>query len=485
MNSSTNSQFFYLLALILITCISANCRKTSDNHPAPAIYPPVSTNSEVESWLTTPDKAFLFQKTSWTLNFGTTGNSYPVIEIDTTQQFQTIDGFGFTLTGGSAYLINQKLTATQREDLLKELFLTEKNGIGISYLRVSIGASDLDARVFSYDDLPAGQTDPELLQFSILPDKADLIPVLKQILKLNPDIKIFGSPWSAPVWMKSNGSTKGGSLKPEYYAAYARYFVRYIQEMAKEGIVIDAITPQNEPENPNNNPSLVMTAAEQADFIKNHLGSAFKSANIKTKIILFDHNCDHPDYPISILNDASAKPFIDGSAFHLYLGDITALSKTHDAHPDKNIYFTEQWTSSEGNFGGDLNWHVKNLIVGATRNWAKNVLEWNLAADPFNKPHTDGGCDKCLGALTIGESVSRNVSYYIIAHASKLVRPGSVRIASSLVPSLPNVAFMTPAGKKVLIVLNESNELKTFNIKYKGKTVNSSLQAGAVATYSW
>jgi len=256
--------------------------------------------------------------------------------------------------------------------------------------------------------------------------------------------------------------------------------------MKQEGITIDAITLQNEPENPKNKPSMLMTATEQATFIKNNLGPAFTKAGIKTKIVVFDHNCDHPEYPIAILNDTAARKYVDGSAFHLYLGEIEALSKVHDAHPDKHVYFTEQWTSPEGTFDGDLRWHTRHLIIGATRNWARNVLEWNLAADPEFNPHTDdGGCTMCQGALTIGDSVTRNVSYYIIAQASKLVRPGAVRIHSTIPDKLFNVAFITPEGKKVLIVVNDSDSEKKFVLQDNGKSVISILPAGAVATYRW
>jgi glucosylceramidase len=287
--------------------------------------------------------------------------------------------------------------------------------------------------------------------------------------------------------MKTNNLPKAGSLKPEFYPSYAKYFVKYIQGMAAEGITIDAITIQNEPENPNNTPSLVMTAEQQRDFIKGHLGPAFEKAGIKTKIVLFDHNCDHPQYPITVLNDSEAKKYVDGSAFHLYLGQIDALSTVHDAHPDKAIYFTEQWTWSKGEFNGDLRWHVKNLIVGATRNWSRNVLEWNLAADQNFDPHTDdGGCSECMGALTIGNTVTRNVSYYIIAHASKFVRPGSVRIGSAIVDGLHNVVFRTPEGKKVMVVVNDNDAQKTFSFRYGGKvSTPTTLQGGAVGTYVW
>jgi glucosylceramidase len=187
------------------------------------------------------------------------------------------------------------------------------------------------------------------------------------------------------------------------------------------------------------------------------------------------------------MNDPDAKKYVDGSAFHLYLGQIDALSTVHDAHPDKNIYFTEQWTWSKGEFKGDLRWHVKNLIVGATRNWSRNVLEWNLAADQNFDPHTDdGGCSECMGALTIGNTVTRNVSYYIIAHASKFVRPGAVRIGSAIIDGLHNVVFRSSEGKKVLIVVNDNDAQKTFSFRYNGKvSTPTTLEGGAVGTYVW
>src|SRR5699024_9850250 len=255
-------------------------------------------------------------------------------------------------------------------------FSTDSTFIGVSYLRISIGASDLSKRVFSYDDVSSEQTDTTLQYFDLDADKYNLIPLLKEILKINPDIEILGSPWSAPVWMKTNKSSKGGKLDPEYYDEYAQYFVKYIQAMDANGITIDAITPQNEPLNPDNNPSMVMTADEQTDFIKNDLGPAFEKAGIKTKIIIYDHNCNRHDYPITGLKDDDARKYIAGSAFHLYAGDISALSQVHKAYPQKGVYFTEQWTGGPGDFAGDLQWHVKNLIIGATRNWSKNVLEW-------------------------------------------------------------------------------------------------------------
>ncbi len=438
----------------------------------------------VSFWITAANQSELLQKHT-DINFATTANSYAFIDVDSTQTFQTIDGFGFTLTGGSASVINQ-MNATDKAALLQELFSTNNaSSIGISYLRISIGASDLNATVFSYDDMPAGQTDETLAHFSLDNDKTDLIPLLKEIIAINPAIKIIAAPWSSPVWMKDNGISKGGSLKPEYYQAYANYFVKYIQAMKAEGITVTAITPQNEPLNPDNNPSLYMTALQQAEFIKTNLGPAFQAASISTKIVAYDHNCDVAAYPLTVLNDAAANAFTDGSAFHLYAGDISALTQVHNSYPTKNLYFTEQYTASSGDFAGDLKWHVKNVVIGSMRNWSRVALEWNLANDAAYGPHTPGGCTTCKGALTIGTTVSRNVAYYIIAHASKFVPAGSVRIQSNISGNLQNAAFLTPAGKKVLIVENDGNGTENFNIRFNGKWVTSTLAGGSTATFVW
>jgi glucosylceramidase len=438
-------------------------------------------------WLTTADRASLFAQQTAPLHFGALKDSIPTIEVDDKQTFQSIDGFGFALTGGSAQLL-MRMDAQQRADLLNELFSPAGKGIGVSYLRVSIGSSDMNDHVFTYDDLPPGEKDMDLSKFNFGPDRTDAIPVLKEILAINPQIKILGSPWTAPSWMKTNENPKGGSLKPEYYDTYAHYFVKYIEGMKAEGIRIDAITIQNEPLNDKNTPSMVMQAKEEATFIKQSLGPAFRKTGITTKIILYDHNCDVPEYPLEILNNPAARPYVEGSGFHLYAGEIGALSKVHDAYPDKNLYFTEQMViEREGDPRLEIASPIQRLIVGAPRNWSRNVLLWNLAADPENKPHTDnGGCPICQGAITLDSNkVSRNIAYYTVAHASKFVRPGSVRIQSNALDDLPNVAFKTPDGKKVLIVANSSKSSQTFQIRYRNKSVTSTLSDGAVGTYVW
>jgi glucosylceramidase len=481
--SALKTNLIFLLVFLLFFC--GDCSK-KNNPSTPTPVPVPTPVNEVDFWLTNGDQSSVLEKKSGVLSFGTSVNLNADIEVDSTQTFQSVDGFGYTLTGGSAYLIN-RMDAVSKFALLTELFGNSGTSIGVSYLRISIGASDLNATVFSYDDMPSGQTDPTLANFNLSQDTIDLIPVLKQILTINPNIKVMASPWSPPVWMKDNSSSIGGGLQPQYYNVYANYFVKYIQAMAAKGIRIDAVTIQNEPQHGGNNPSMVMSAVQQADFVKNNLGPAFQAVSITTKIVVWDHNCDNANYPITVLNDAAAKAFISGSAFHLYAGDISALSAVKNSHPDKDLYFTEQWTGANGTFDGDLRWHIKNVVIGSMRNWSKTALEWNLANDPSYNPHTPGGCTECKGAVTInGSSIVRNVGYYIIAHISKFVPAGSVRIESNVPTNLPNAAFLTPSGKKVLVVVNDNNSgAAGFNIKYKGKWVHTQLNAGSAGTYIW
>ncbi|MBF4493936.1 glucosylceramidase [Flavobacterium sp. MR2016-29] len=472
-NSSKKLQILLLLPLIAVQMKCGSSKTT------------VSNSGKAASWITTVDETSKLQKQN-DLVFNSKTNSNPTISVDASQKFQTIEGFGFSLTGGSAQAI-LKLDKTKKEALLQELFSRKNDAIGLSYLRISIGASDLNEKVFSYDDMPEGQTDLKLEHFNLGPDLKDVVPLLKEILAINPKIKIMGSPWSPPVWMKDNGSSKGGSLQPKYYQVYAEYFVKYIQAMKAQGIVVDAITPQNEPLHPRNNPSLLMFAEQQADFIGNHLGPAFAKANIKTKIVVYDHNCNKPEYPLTILKDAKANPFVAGSAFHLYEGDISALTTVHDAFPNKDLYFTEQYTGSGSSFADDLKWSVKNVVIGSMRNWSVNALSWGLANDEYYKPFTPGGCSTCKGALMIDQNhnIKREVGYYIIGHASKFVPEGSVRIGSNISGNLYNVAFKTPSGQIVLIVENDGTAAQTFNIKYNQKQISTTLNAGAVATYVW
>jgi glucosylceramidase len=448
---------------------------------------PAHAQKEASLWLTNPDRSALLAEQSPKLAFSKEAPTGQVIDVDSAKTYQTMDGFGYALTGGSAMLIHH-MDTTKRAALLHNLFTTEGDGIGVSYLRLTVGSSDMNDHVYSYDDLPEGQTDPDMVHFSLAPDEVDVIPVLKEILAINPKIKILASPWSAPLWMKTNGKAQGGVLLPEDYPAYAKYWVKYIQGMHAEGITVDALTIQNEPLNEKNTPSMLMLDSEQDDFIAHDLGPAFQKAGVKTKILLYDHNLDHPAYVLSILKDPDANKYIDGSAWHLYGGKVDAMTQVHDAFPDKTIYFTEQSINDRtGSTGMNVARPVARVMIGVTRNWSKNVLLWNLAADPNAGPHTNnGGCPVCYGALTIdSDTVTRLVAYYVLGHASKFVPPGSVRIDSNTSETLPNVAFKTPDGKEALIVSNPGDTPQNFAVRYNGKAFTTSLGAGSVGTYVW
>jgi glucosylceramidase len=443
--------------------------------------------TSVSLYLTSPDRSALLALQPPIAFTPAATASSQTITINPAKTYQTIDGFGFALTGGSAQLL-MHMDAAKRAALLHELFARTGDGIGVSYLRLTVGSSDMNDHVYSYDDLAPGDTDVDMAHFSLDPDKADVIPIMKQILAIDPKIKTLASPWSAPLWMKTNGGAQGGVLLPKYFPAYATYLTKYVEGMKAEGIPIDTITIQNEPLNEKNTPSMLMLSPEQAIFIKHDLGPAFRKAGIRTGIVLYDHNLDHPLYPLSILQDPAAARYIDGSGFHLYGGTVDAMTDVHNAFPLKNIYFTEQSiTQRDNNPLMPISKPVARVMIGVSRNWSKNILLWNLAADPNNGPHTNnGGCTGCSGALTIdGDNVRRNIAYYTVAQVSKYVPPGSVRIDSNDLDTLPNVAFRTPNGKKVLVVSNITDTPQTFDVHTNAKTFTSTLPAGNVGTYVW
>lgn len=425
--------------ILLAFCAIIFFQSCSKDELVPVKTTPSLDISNSEFYLSLPNQKSFFQK----VNKPGLGVSGEVIQVNPDETFQSMDGFGFALTGGSAQVI-YRLEPVKRAALLQELF--GKNGITV--LRISVGASDLDSVVFSYEDEPG--------KFSLAKSKPDLIPLLKEIIAINPAIKIMASPWSAPAWMKDNLYSRGGSLMEKYYQTYAEYLANYIQAMAKEGINIWALTPQNEPLNPGNNPSMYMSAQMQGNFIANALGPVFAKQSIQTKIIIYDHNCDHPEYAIELLNVPEVKKYVSGSAFHLYGGEISAMSKVKLAHSDRDLYFTEQWTGARGDFSSEYMWHMKNVILGSVNNHAKAVIEWNLASDPSFGPHTIGGCTECLGALTIGgQDITRNQSYYIVMQAAKYVPAGSVRIGINAPSSLQAAAFKRPDGRIVILIQNE------------------------------
>jgi len=400
-----------------------------------------------------------------------------------------MEGFGAAMTESSAWLIWTKLPVAQRDALMRKLF-DPVDGIGLSYLRLPMGASDFALQSYTYDDMPPGQSDAALAHFSIDHDRETILPALQKARSINPALKIMATPWSAPAWMKTSGALNSGRLRPEAYEVYARYFVKFLQAYADAGISIDAVSPQNEPHHePAGYPCMRMDANEEAAFIR-HLGPLLASAGMKTQILIWDHNWDEPAYPLAILADPAARRYVAGTAFHGYAGSVDAQSKVHDAYPEKGIYFTEcsggEWAPD---FGGSLKWNAHTLLIGAVRNWAKTVLLWNLALDDKHGPQ-NGGCTNCRGVVTItpvSAGIEYNVEYYVLGHAAKFVPPGSMRIESNTFPQqgLEDVAFKNPDGSLTAIVLNGSDGKQSVTIRALDNAFATTLPAGALATFHW
>ncbi|MFE0559077.1 glycoside hydrolase family 30 beta sandwich domain-containing protein [Paenibacillus sp. NPDC058910] len=400
---------------------------------------------------------------------GTSDTKHTVV-IDEEQTFQEMDGFGASFTDSAAYLIHQVLETKQRSELMTRLF-DPNEGIGLSVLRQPMGASDYARDFYSYNDMPEGQTDVELDQFSIAHDEEDIIPLLKEALRLNPDVKLMGSPWSPPGWMKTSGSMIGGELKQEYYAVYANYFVRYIQGYEANGLPIYAITPQNEAlYSPGHYPGMIMLPEAQSDFIKNHLKPQFVKNGIDTKILCYDHNWDKPDYPLTVFEQAGDA--VDGVAWHWYGGKPSAQSEVFDAFPGKEVHFTE---GSGGEWIPPFEQAFSNVMrtgIEILRNHSKSYVLWNMALDEKNGPTVPGfGKSTCRGIVTVNQQTKEltyTLDYYALAHFSKVIRPKAVRIASTSHESIRSVAFKNTDGSIAVVLFNDSEQEENAGLHMQG-----------------
>ncbi|RZL38813.1 MAG: glycosyl hydrolase [Rubrivivax sp.] len=440
----------------------------------------------VRAFLTTADQQQLLAPST----VSTPAKADAVIRIDPTRQHQRIAGFGAALTEGSAWLLRHGMSEPQRDALMRELFTRENGGVGFELTRLTIGASDFSRRHYSLDDMPPGQTDSQLANFSLAREREDVIPAVKQALALNPKLQVMASPWSAPGWMKTTDSLVQGQLKPEHYGAFANYLVRYVDGMKAEGVPIFALTLQNEPHfEPPDYPGMRMTPRTRAEVVGQHLGPLLQRRGMKTQILEWDHNWDEPWSPLSMLSDATARKFVSGVAWHCYAGDVSAQSQVAQHFPELDVWFTEcsggewkpQWAET-------LPWLMRNLIIGSTRHGARGVLMWNLALDPQHGPHL-GGCKDCRGVVTIDPKtgqVTRNIEYYAFGHASRFVHQGARRVDSTgEAQGLDHVAFTNPDGGTVLIVSNSAAQPRRFTVQAPGRRFGYELPASGVATFVW
>jgi glucosylceramidase len=459
---------------------------------APIAGGPKSPPPIVHAWLTTGDQRNLLapQPDIAFANVSPPSAPTATIDVDESRSFQQMIGFGAAMTDASAYLIQRKMSAPARETLMQDLF-GRASGIGLSFVRVPMGASDFSMTHYSYDDMPGTSTDSTLAHFSIEPDRVEKLPLLRRAFAINPQLKVMASPWSVPGWMKTTNSLIKGTLLPKFYDSFADYFVRFIRDYDAEGVPVFAISLQNEPAfEPDNYSGMRLDPSARAEVIGGHMGPRFASAGLHTLIWDWDHNWDLPRQPLDVLADPTARRYIQGVAWHCYAGDVSAQSAVHDAYPDKDTYFSEcsggEWSPK---FDENLKWFVGTLIIGSTRNWARGVLLWNLALDQSYGPHL-GGCGNCRGVVTIDSTTgayTRNVEYYALAHASKFVRQGARRIASeSSDTTLKSVAFRNADdGSKVLIVLNSGMQERAFSVRSGGSGFQYALPAGAVVTFAW
>ena len=461
---------------------NAACAKPGARNPAGE--PP-----RIDAYLTTGDRTRLLSREPG-VHFGDSSQpARATIDVDPRVAYQEIVGFGAALTDASAWLIQYRLSPSARDALLRELFGREP-GIGFSFVRIDMGASDFSLSHYSYHDVATGASDPALASFSVAADSAT-IAILKHARTINPQLRLMASPWSAPAWMKTTGSMIRGTLRPDAYAPFARYFEKFIDAYAALGIPIYAISVQNEPHHePDDYPGMRLDPAQRARFIGEHLGPLFERRGFSTRILEWDHNWDEPGSPLAVLADSVARRYVAGVAWHCYAGDVSAQSVVHLAYPAKEVYFTEcsggEWAPS---FADNLVWTVRHLIIGATRHWARGVLMWNIALDENHGPHT-GGCGNCRGVVTIRSSdgtVARNEEYYAFAHASRFVRPGARRVAStSGVEGIESVAFQNADDDSlVLIALNTNAQAKPFAVRSAGRAFTYTLPPSAVVTFRW
>src|SRR3954447_136950 len=477
-----------------------------------AAAPATAAPPTAREWLTTPHGAFKLSDRG-SLPFRPGGSDRLTITVDPSRSYQTMDGFGASITDSSAQVL-YRLDPRTRDATMQRLF--GPAGDALSFLRQPMGASDfVGGPFYTYDDLPTGRTDYAMAEFSVDHDRAQILPLLRRALALNPRLKVIGSPWSAPAWMKTSGSLIGGRLidEPRNYEAYARHLLKFVQAYAAAGVPVYAVTVQNEPQNrnPNGYPGMDLPVAQETKLVE-AIGTAFEAARIGTKILGYDHNwSEHPgdiastppgeqpetEYPPDLLQSDAGR-LLAGTAFHCYAGDPSRQTALDRAFPDKGIWFTECSGSHAASdppaqvFSDTLKWHTRNLVLGVTRNWGKTVVNWNLALDPSGGPHR-GGCDTCSGVVTVGpgQTVTENAEYHTLGHLSRFVAPGAVRIASSSFGTtgwngqIMDAAFRNPDGTTALIVHNENDDPRTFAVEQDGWSFEYTLLGGALATFTW
>lgn len=454
--------------------------------PAPSTRPIMPT---VELWLSTADRRLKLVPQR-DIEMSARGSLPADVVIDVNRKYQTMVGFGAAMTDSSAWLLQNKLNDLQRSTLLHELYGPPPN-LNLNMMRLTIGASDFSLKPYTLDDVPFGEVDPQLQHFNVVSNLHDVIPTVREVLSINPGLRIIASSWSAPAWMKTSENLIGGELLEQYESTFADYLVKYLDTYQGYGIPIYALTLQNEPGFiPITYPGMEMPAATRARIVAQQLGPKLASRRPKTRILEWDHNWNQPEQPLNALAAPEAARYIDGVAWHCYQGSPYAQSRVHRVYPQKDVYITEcsggDWASSKN---GELLWFSRDLLIAGIRQWARGVVYWNLALDENHGPHF-GGCDACKGVITIDSqtgAVSRNDEYYALAHFSTFVLPDAVRVESTATDQgIANVAFQNPAdGSIVLVMVNSNADARRVSVA-EGKTrFEYAMPPLSVATFVW
>ncbi len=449
----------------------------------------VASAQTVDVWLTTIDQSSKLEQQASVMFTSGIGTGNPVY-VDETRTYQEVEGFGASFTDSAAYLLNWEATPAAKTTAMNNLFTRDGDGIGVSFVRNPMGASDLARFHYSYDDDPPGGTDPDLSHFSIAHDQVDIIPLLQEALLLNPELTIMASPWSPPGWMKDSGSMVGGSLLPGMYAPYADYFVKYIQAYEAEGIPVHYVSLQNEPLYvPGDYPGMGMSAEQQRDVLRDYVLPAFAASNISSKVLVFDHNWSDSYYPETVLADPviQASSRVAGTAWHGYGGTPGVMQALANQYPAKGNYQTEHsgglWV------GGDANQIVSDFkeITHVMRSSGKAYVKWSLVLDQNHEPNA-GGCNTCNPLVVVNSNtgqISYSIDYYTLGHFSKFVLPGAERIYSSNADGVVSAAFLNPDGTKALVAFNDTPVSKTFQVEWGDRSFAYALAGYSGATFTW
>ena len=446
-----------------------------------------ATAGPVRVWATYRDKRYVqAEALSWKPAKAIAADA---IALDPGSSRQEILGFGGALTDATCYVLSQ-LPEGERKAILDDLFAADKMALNVC--RTCIGSSDYSRSVYSFDE--SSEPDPELKKFSIEHDRAYILPVLREARRLNPELFLFSSPWSPPGWMKSNGSMLGGAMRKHSFDPYARYFVKFLEAYKAEGVQVNAVTVQNETDTDQDGrmPACLWGQEYEIDFVQNFLGPALRKAGSPTKIWVLDHNYNLWGRAIGELSVPEAAEYIDGIAWHGYVGEPSAMSRVHEAFPQKNAYWTEGGPDvTAADYQTDFT-HWAETYNGILRNWARSITAWNLALDEKGNPNI--GPFSCGGVLTVENGthkVTRSGQYWAFAHFSKHVRRGARVFRTDGVGegegsgnAVTHAGFRNPDGSLV-VVLTNSGEEKRVQLLLGSKALELDLPAGSVYTLQW